>query len=55
MKSGLTVVDGAPPDWRPARMRFPDELELISQQIEVLDRRLLLLRLGLWRPPEQYI
>jgi hypothetical protein len=47
MKSGLTVVNGARPDSRPARMRFPDELELISRRIEVLDRRLLLLRLGL--------
>jgi hypothetical protein len=47
MKSGLPVGNGARLGSRRSRPRIPDELELISRRIEVLEHRLLLLGLGL--------
>ena len=45
MKSGLPVENGARLGSRRPRPRIPDELELISRRIEVLENRLLLLGL----------
>lgn len=46
MKSGLPVGNGARLVSRRSRPRIPDELELISRRIEVLEHRLLLLGPG---------
>jgi len=45
MKSGLPVENGARLGSRRSRPQIPDELELISRRIEVLEHRLLLLEL----------
>ncbi len=47
MKNGLSVGNDARLDSPRSRPRIPDELELISRRIEVLEHRLMLLGLGI--------
>jgi hypothetical protein len=46
MKSGSTVANSARRDLPRPRSTFQNELKLIRRRIEVLERRLLLLRIG---------